>query len=492
MQGSCEFPQGGSGRPSQVRTAALALLAMASAWAGGCAPQAPPPAQDLLLISVDTLRADVLGLYGCDRGASPRLDAWGRGAALFLDAFTHSPKTAPSHMSLFTGLLPHEHGVSNLDSRGAPRLADDQPLLAELLSGQGFRTAAVTGGGNVRAQLGFDRGFAEYHDRGDGLDEALKRATQWLQRDRSSGGRWFHFLHTYQVHDPYINGARFLTRFTDPAYAGRILGDPEALGRAILGGADLAPKASGGAKLTGNFWRRVDERDPRDQRHLFDLYLAGVAQMDDLLGGWLERLEKRGWLDRALVVLTSDHGEEFAEHGGLRHDQMYSEVARVPLLVRHPSGAGAGQRLPGLVGHRDVLPSVLELLGLSGLTPAEAAGRSWARALLGLEALPAGGPLWSMHQTDRDGPLDALFVRTPDLAWFQAPGRLEFYDRRADPGELRPLPADHPASAAQAAEAAATFLGFQRLAQAAPGQLQSLDEATRSDLKALGYLDPDE
>jgi arylsulfatase A-like enzyme len=457
-----------------------------------CAPEPPEPARDLLVISIDTLRADVLGLYGGQRGASPRIDAWGLGAGLFLDAYTHSPKTAPSHMSLFTGLLPHEHGVSNLDSRGAPQLDPGQPLLAELLAGQGFRTAAVTGGGNVRAQLGFDRGFENYHDHGDGFEEALVRSAQWLQRERAEGARWFHFLHTYQVHDPYIQGAGHLTRFADPSYAGRILGDPEALVRAIQGGEDLAPKATGPAKLTGNFWRRADERDPRDQRHLFDLYLAGVAQMDDLLGRWLKRLGDRGVLERALVVLTSDHGEEFAEHGGLRHDQLYSEVAHVPLVVRHPDGAGAGKRFAGLVGHRDVLPSVLELLGLSALLPAGAEGRSWAPALLGLEPLPAGGAVWSMHQSDRDGPLDSLFVRTPALAWFQSPAGFEVYDRSADPGELRPLAAGEPVHQALQREAAETFLTFQRRALAAPGQRQLLDADARAELQALGYLDPDE
>jgi arylsulfatase A-like enzyme len=471
---------------------ARSLLALAAVLLVACAPAPQEPAQDLLLISIDTLRADALGLYGGQRGASPRLDTWGQGAAVFLDAFTHSPKTAPSHMSLFTGLLPHEHGVSNLDARGAARLDASQPMLAELLAGQGFRTNAVTGGGNVRAQLGFDRGFDAYHDRGEGLEQALSRSAQWLQRKPTEDARWFFFLHTYQVHDPYIKGARYLTRFTDPSYPGRILGDPEALVRAIQAGEDLAPKATGPAKLTGNFWRRADERDPRDQRHLFDLYLAGVAQMDDLLGSWLERLGDRGVLDRALVVLTSDHGEEFAEHGGLRHDQLYSEVAHVPLIVRHPSGVGAGKRFAGLVGHRDFLPSVLELLGLESLLPAGAEGRSWAPVLLGRGPLPSGAAIWSMHQSDREGPLDSLFVRTSTLAWFQSPRGLEVYDRSLDPGELSPLAPQHPARRELEVQAAAVFLGFQRRALAAPGQRQLLDDAARAELQALGYLDPDE
>jgi arylsulfatase A-like enzyme len=214
--------------------------------------------------------------------------------------------------------------------------------------------------------------------------------------------------------------------------------------------------------------------------------------MDDLLGRWLKRLGDRGVLERALVVLTSDHGEEFAEHGGLRHDKLYSEVAHVPLVVRHPDGAGAGKRFAGLVGHRDFLPSVLELLGLSALLPAGAEGRSWAPALLGLEPLPAGGAVWSMHQSDRDGPLDSLFVRTPALAWFQSPAGFEVYDRSADPGELRPLAAGEPVHQALQREAAETFLTFQRRALAAPGQRQLLDADARAELQALGYLDPDE
>jgi arylsulfatase A-like enzyme len=451
-------------------------------------PPTPPPARHLLLISVDTLRADALGLYGGGRGTSPRLDAWSQRTTVFEQAFSHSPKTAPAHMSLLTGLLPQEHGVSNLDARGAPQLDSGQPLLAELLQSAGFRTAGISGGGNVKGRLGFARGFARFSDQGEGLEMALPRLSRWLEDDATSGERWFHFFHTYHVHDPYLRGAEFVSRFADPQYSGSILHSSQSLMAAIQAGQDLAPASSPNERLTANFWRRVDEHSVNDQKHLHNLYLAGVASLDEQLGRWLKQASQQGWLADALVVLTSDHGEEFGEHGRLRHDQLFPEITRVPLLVQHPSGVGAGQRLSGLVGHRDFVPSVLELLGLSALTPTECEGRSWAGTLLGQTEPGAGQALLAVHQSRRERPLDLLAWRDGQHAWQRGPEGFVCFERRSDPLEQAPL--DPQSSVAQrlAGEAEALYAALLAAPQWDSSGAPELDAQSRAELEALGYL----
>jgi len=465
---------------SAPRVLGLSLLACS------CSNEAvSPDAQNLLLISVDTLRADALGSYGNPRGATPELDGWAARGVRFARAWSHSPKTAPSHMSMLTGLPPRVHGVGNLNTAGVRRLGPDTLTLAEILSARGIRSAGFSSGGNVKASLGFERGFELYEDQGQPLARKLASAEAWVEGLRA-GERWFLFLHTYHVHDPYFPEPEDLARFADPEYSGEIVADRELLKAAIAAGDDRAPQMEGHDDLLANYWRRVDEEDERDIEHLENLYLAGVAGMDRLVGGFLERLEERGALNETLVVLTSDHGEEFREHGALRHDQLWRELLHVPLFLRLPGERAAGGVVGADVRHVDLVPSLLELLAVPHPAPA-GIGESWAGWLFDPE-LARSRPVHAEHRSRRDADLDLWTLRSEGWLLHQDRAGRGLFDTRADPREQTPL--DSPAERLQLEDMRLRELGrLQALAERhGSGDGVELDAETRAELEALGYL----
>ena len=485
-------------RPRTARggaRAALAALALCACSTG----EADPGARHLLLISIDTLRADALSMYGNPRGTSPRLDAWAAEGAVFESAWTHSPKTAPAHMSMLTGLPPRVHEVGNLGTAGASSLSEDVSTLAEVLSEAGFLNAGFSGGGNVAGEMGFDRGYADWLDRPGPLASRLAQAYRWLETEaldhREDGGRWHLFFHTYHVHDPYLPGRAYLERFVDPDYGGELIGDREELERRIAEGDDRAPNAAPSKQLVSNFWRRFRHGNEADLAYLEDLYLAGVAEADQEFGRFLTRATERGLLDGALVVITSDHGEEFGEHGQVRHEQLWREVSHVPLVVRTPDGLGAGLRVPEPVRHVDLLPSVLALLGVPDWGPLGSPvrlGESWAGWLSG-DPRGLERAVFAEHRSRREHDLDLWSLRVEDRAWHRAKHVSGVYDVTLDPDEQRPLE-DPELWAVGERNAASERARLDLLAaQYAPADTEAvLDEARRAELEALGYLEEDE
>jgi arylsulfatase A-like enzyme len=221
------------------------------------------------------LRADHLGAYGYARDTSPEFDAFAARSLRFSQAFSTARKTAPSHASMFTSLYPTVHGVFmndvTPDGQGSHyRLAPEVPTLAELLADAGFETVAWHGGGNMSASYGFSRGFSQYHSfhsyRGRGkLAAASYREREWRPAFRwleeQGGERFFMFLHTYAIHDPYQPPEPFYSMFTGD-YRGRIRAVPNNKRRAE------------------RYWAAVDEDDPRDMAHLVDLYDGGIRYAD--------------------------------------------------------------------------------------------------------------------------------------------------------------------------------------------------------------------
>lgn len=450
-------------------------------------------ADHLLLISVDTLRADALGSYGARDGATPHLDRFAEQSVRFANVWAPSPKTAPSHMTLFTGLPPRIHRVGNLKTSGSPRLSPDIRTLPEMLADAGFATAGFTGGGNVKGELGFDRGFEIYDDQGQTLPKKLPRVSQWLQMRGMQEDHWFAFVHTYQVHDPYLPSPEFAERFADPDYTGKILGTRESLGAAIEAGDDLAPRSRGNDRFVANYWRRVDEESSVDLAYLHQLYTASVAEMDRDLGVTLGRWDARGLLANAAVILTSDHGEEFGEHGRTTHHQLWSETLRVPLLVRLPDGTGAGTVIDKHVQHVDLVPSILDLLGVEETPPGGAnagwVGWSWVDWLQGTPAPEADRLLLAEHRSRRDNPLDIHALRRGNLlVYITATEGPRLFDMRADPSELEQL-----RDAKQKQNLFTYSVGLrERWDRAAEmfveGQALEIDDQTTAELEALGYL----
>ncbi len=429
----------------------------------GCARARPRP--NLILVSLDTLRADHLGLYGHVRETSPRLDALAHDAVVFDRAVAQAPNTPPSQATMMTSLYPGTHGFTG----NRDRLPREHPTLAELLQEAGYATAGFVDGGYLSHVFGFDRGFETYDDKGGGLARTLPKARAWLAE---RGERpFFLFLHSYDVHAPYLPPPPFFDHFHTEPYAGDFVPTAENMQLAFSGAVQLSPQ---------------------DRRHVVLRYDEGVRYADEQIGSFLAELEAKGWLRDTLLIVTSDHGEEFGEHGSYLHWQLfYQPILRIPLIVRLPGGAGGGRRIGRLVELVDLLPTVLDLLELPPLENAQ--GRSlgpllreepgatqedgWAR--------PA--PAWPPEPAKMD--VRSLIVGGYQLRFHMNDGagaeRVELYDLRSDPMALRELSEEQPELARALRTAAAEIFSSTKNGSS---RTIEIDEEVRGQLQALGYV----
>jgi len=401
--------------------AGVAAAALAAAWIG-CF-HTPKPSLNVVLVSLDTLRADHLGCYGYGRPTSPALDALAAAAVRFASVTAPAPWTLPSHATLLTGLYPHRHGVKNYGTR----LDDVTPTLASILAAKGYRTGAIVNHHFLGPNFGLMRGFAEadYVSEWSDDDPATRRlidrsdlitdkAIAWLARAEPP---FFLFLHYFDLHSDYAPRPEYRAMFAGD-YAGAIDGSTEQL---------LAIRANG------------TRLDPADRDHLVALYDAEIRQLDDQLARLFRALDARGLSDRTLLVVTSDHGEEFMEHGSVLHGRtMYQEVIAVPLLVRGP-GIPRGVRVAQNVSLADLAPTILDVLGVAaplGIDGRSVAGYWREPDRLHPEHLAFAEADWTNAQPDikrmvrREGHKLHL-DRTTDAT--------ELYDVLADPDEQHDL-----------------------------------------------------
>jgi len=301
----------------------------------------PAPARNLLWISLDTLRADRLGCYGYDRPTTPTLDALAARGVRFEDASAPSPWTMPSHASLFTGRYPSRSGVVSFVTEMRP----DAQHVAELLAARGFQTIAVVSN-HALAMHGLERGFQTFdyveRDLSDG-PSAVTPATIRRLEERDRSRPFFALAHYIDVHARYRAEQRYVQEFVRP-YDGEITGR----------------NAQFLEHLTGRRPFRPD-----DVAHLSDLYDAVLRQLDDQIADLFAYLEREHLLEDTLVVITSDHGEEFFDHHGVSHAMtQYQELVRVPLLLLG-AGIPAGVTVSEPVSLIDLLPTSLARLGIA-------------------------------------------------------------------------------------------------------------------------------
>ncbi len=451
-------------RLAHVAALTLVLLAAIS----GCEPAegGRERARNLLLISIDTLRPDHLGTYGYPRPTSPQIDRLAAEGFVFENAWTPSPWTLPAHATMLTGLYPSHHGLKSHDER----LRSDVPLLAEILALAGFETAGFVNSQNLRDRYGFHRGFEHfrYHPEQpprDGPSDVHRSALRFLAHPDRRARRFFLFLHFYDVHSDYRSLPRYRAAFAPP-------GDH---------------RADGTTAQMQAFRRGKAALDASDADRLRDLYDAGIRQMDDGLGRIREVLERQELLDSTLIIVTSDHGEEFFDHGSVLHGRThYAEVARVPWVMRGP-GVPRGGRSDVRVSLVDVVPTALSMLGvdaLAGLDGLDAShligddpdvARFRERLLFGEadhgnEAHDVKRAVWDEH-----------FAYLLDLH----SGQRELYDRRSDPREQRDLAADRPDVVGRLQSALDRFAESERRGEA----IEPLAPEDVEALKALGYLE---
>jgi arylsulfatase A-like enzyme len=389
----------------------------------------------VLLVTIDTLRADRLGCYGRATAETPAIDGLAREGLRFERAYTPVPLTLPAHTTLLTGREPAAHGIVD---NGMVARDLGAPTLAERLAGAGYDSGAFVAAHVLNRIFGLDRGFAHYDDGPPEADEGegffhgvadargrVDAALEWMRRPR--GKPFFLWLHLFDVHAPHVAPEGFAQRFPD-AYDGE------------------------------------------------------VAYVDSQVARVLRALDTQGIARDTLVILTADHGESLGEHGEETHGVLlYDATLHVPLILRLPGRIAAGSAAGRIVGLADVAPTVMALCGLAadarvqgasllGDGPADA-----RRRLFAISAYPERQYGWAPLRALRDA--SAKYVEAP---------RPELYDLEADPGELKNLA---PAFPARAAEWRARLLEAERaLAASRPAEAPvEPDAETRERLAALGY-----
>lgn len=315
----------------------------------------------LVVISLDTLRADHLGAYGYHRNTSPTIDRFAEKAILFRNAYSTSCKTGPAHMSLFSSLYPSTHGVLNSNEVFVP---SKSRLLAEVLKENGFRTAAFTGCGPLRKETGFNRGFERYDCQDIFYSESIIKFSEWADSLKGKE-RFFAFLHTFKTHTPYLPAAPFNNMF-HTNYQGKIISNEKQLKNMALSGQQKSSSSNIYSLMNEYFWENVNPDSGEDLNYLKALYDGEILELDYVVRKLFSVLETIP--QKKIVVVLSDHGEEFYEHRKFKHNQLYQEVLRVPLMISVPSLKG-GIKIDQAVSLIDFETTILDLLGLEAKLP---------------------------------------------------------------------------------------------------------------------------
>ena len=439
-------PLDATGRLARLGCGVMLSLASTLCVPSQSAAEGVSAPRNLILVSIDTLRPDRLGCYGNPRPTSPAIDRVARKGIVFDDASAPAPWTKPSHASLFTGRYPSAHGASTMSSE----LRGDVPHLAAWLAGRGFETLAVVNSMLLK-QHGLERGFArlDYVPYVQGERRSSPVTEHALARigERDPSKRLFLFVHYMDVHSDYGSLPRYESMFVRP-YEGFADGTTQQLYRHALGRFELGQ---------------------RDVAHLLDLYDASIRQLDDQLDRLLRLLDETGMLAESLLVVLSDHGEEFLEHGGVLHGQsQFQEVVRIPLVLWAP-GLPHGVRIDEPVSLLDVLPTCLALLGLPAPQPLDGVD------LRPLWSSPAGplAPRLLFYEADVTFPPPAPGVVPVGTRRAVREGRFKFhydlearraglFDLSVDPGETVDQIALHPQKARELSERLRRFLDQDR------------------------------
>lgn len=422
----------------------------------------PPP---IILITLDTVRADSLGVYGAGEGATPALDEFSRGADRYETCISSAPWTMPTHASLLTGLYPFEHGAhSFLPEEGAQvdnvfGLNDRFETLGEALASRGYRTGAmVANTGYLRPMLGLEQGFADWNCERTVAAGVNQRGLEWLDEDAGGVRPTFLFLNYMDAHRPYATGAR----------SDRPRKKLDQLIDAVM--------------VQG-------AQNPELAAEVRSLQQKAVTRLDAKLGELFAALKERGLYDRSMIIVTADHGEAFGEHGVVEHSKdVYDELVRVPLLIKRPgqteghvvSTRASSVHVPGLIAQ-----------ALAG-TDAETMANVFPR-------LPnrATGVVLAENYFSRNKDLRKFGerFRRRRYAYYEGDLKLiagsddsiELYDLKADPSETKNLAEASPKEAARLLKLLQEKL---KSSTAYEGPRQTIGEMTeelQNEHRALGY-----
>jgi arylsulfatase A-like enzyme len=427
--------------------------------AGSTTPRQP----NLIIVLVDTLRADHLGYHGYARDTSPTIDGRAGESIVLMSHFSHASRTGPSVASLITGLHPRSHGVVNPlthhDAKGT--LAAEQQTLAEILSANGYECHGHVANLNVGPRFGFGQGFDSYDFVGSGSALDVSRAA--VETLRAVREPFFLYLHYFEPHDPYEAPRGYASMFVDAAYDGPVTGTHAQLEEIVGGSFDP---------------------DRGDRGQLVGLYDQEIRAFDDYFASLLEFVEERGLLDDTILLFVSDHGEELLDHGSALHGYtLYDEQLHVPCFIR--DARRSARRIHGVTRMVDLLPTLLDLLGVS--YDGALQGRDLMPLIDGrAEPLPA--PVLSQASLRAVKTVQLQSLRRDGWKIIETTvptSRIELYDVVNDPFEQRDLAGKEPS---RTREMLSDLHEFSESLPVGTGGVVELTDEEKERLRALGYL----
>jgi arylsulfatase A-like enzyme len=475
---------------------------------------ATEPPQLILLLSLDTLRADHLGLYGYERPTSPVLDKLASEGVVFEDANSPAPWTLPAHASMLTGLYPLSHGVTSMQT-GLPKRIS---TLTDLLAKRGYETAAVVNTPWLQKNtFRLTQSFNKYllvqpvTNRSAPSTWVTDQAIEWLKE--LGDDRLFLFVHYYDIHSDYTSLPEFEKLFVTP-YEGQADGTAWQLQRAGFSEAylemcskdfdesrwshDRMTICSVGGEIKNYIIDKTTKKvyfDEHDIQHLIDLYDAGVRQLDTELGRLFAYLKEANILERTLLIVVSDHGEGFDEHGEVDHFlTTYQEVLHVPMIFRGP-GIPRNRRISTPVTLVDLAPTILRIahapipdamdgVDLSPLWRGENTD-DFERRLIYAEG--AGGVNWSLIAPSFYPEYRSIRIGSHKMVYNSDGDRYELFDLAEDPGEQHDISTREPELFAKLKSAMIQrYLNFS--AQPTNETKVQLDQENIDQLRALGYI----
>jgi arylsulfatase A-like enzyme len=380
---------------------------------------------NVVLVGIDTLRPDHLGCYGYERETSPEIDRFAETGVLFESATSQAPWTTPSFATVLTSLYPSQHGSMHVETR----VRSTVPTLATLLKEHGYATGAVINAPALKPEFGLARGF-DFYDmtprEGRVGDGTTRDALRWIDANR--GGPFLIFVHYFDPHLPYQPPPEYQNLFSR-GYEGPIKNP-----------FDIDQFSRQRDKL----FEELMELAPADRAEIVNLYDGEIAFVDRAFGDLLKGIEDRGLRKNTVIILLSDHGEEFFEHGGFEHGHtLYEEQIHVPLIISFPGKYGEGVRIRNLVRLLDVTPTIFDMLGLDEESHFE--GVSLVPYLTGEGSVgPAADkilpPQMAFSEALRHGPEKKALTAMPHkLIYDVRTADKEMYDLKSDPGENRNL-----------------------------------------------------
>lgn len=448
--------------------------------AGACRPRGDER-PNIIVIVVDTLRADHLGSYGFVGNVSPHLDRLAAEAIVFENCFSQAPWTPPSMGTLFTSLYPEQHGLHRfhdnqfLDPESARLratvLPDEAVTLAEGLRDAGYRTSAFIANPWLHRDWGLSQGFDSYDDSRVGKNtpaaHLVSGARRWLE-ERAGPAPFFMYLHFMEVHGPYVATRRDFDLMWNVLATGppRVLEESESPTDRL----DVHPAwADDTLRHRLAYWKAR--------------YAAGVRLFDRRIAGFLKYLRESGILDSSYLIVTSDHGEELFEHEGWGHGgSLHDHQLRVPLIVRPPKADGGARRVSRYVRLIDLMPTLLSLAGATA--PPEAQGVDLSPLLRGENV----GPPAVVFSTGVIEKHDMFSVRTQHYKLVVDGDETALFDLVADPGETIDVSDRKATTAAGLHELLRGHLLRSSGAGRLPTRTADIPEKMLEHLRALGYV----